>query len=166
MPIRFSFDEPVTFKNGHKADPEIIGRELLRISAKIEDIKPKDVVDTARNPRNPLHPHFEWRDQIAAERYRLDQARNLLRTLRIEDTATNLGPQRAFFNISADDGHSYQRLDRVLDSDELRQIVLKQAEEDLRAFERRFAELKDICGIVRKARERVSKHIKREESRV
>ena len=42
-------------------------------------ITPQQVVDAARNPDSPLHQFFEWDDQTAAERYRLVQARTLLR---------------------------------------------------------------------------------------
>lgn len=44
---------------------------------------PKAVVDHARNPRSPLHSFFCWDDGVAAERYRIIQARELLR-VRVE----------------------------------------------------------------------------------
>lgn len=46
-------------------------------------ISPRDVVDAAKNEASPLHPFFEWDDSVAAEKYRLGEARNLLR-IRIE----------------------------------------------------------------------------------
>lgn len=47
---------------------------------------PADVVDAARRPDSPLHSHFEWDDSAAAEKFRLDQARALIRTVKIEVT--------------------------------------------------------------------------------
>lgn len=37
------------------------------------------VLDSARPDNAPLHPYFEWDDATAAEEYRLEQARSLIR---------------------------------------------------------------------------------------
>lgn len=42
-------------------------------------ITPEAVVEDARDPESPLHDEFEWDDSVAAEKYRLEQARRLLR---------------------------------------------------------------------------------------
>lgn len=42
-------------------------------------ITPDGAVEAARDPANPLHPQFEWDDVVAGHRYRLDQARALIR---------------------------------------------------------------------------------------
>lgn len=51
---------------------------------------PADVVDAARDPASPLHAHFEWDDSAAAEKYRLDQARTLIRSVKIEVTVRDV----------------------------------------------------------------------------
>lgn len=52
-------------------------------------IAPEAVVRAARNPGHPLHGEFEWNDGRAAERYRLDQARTLIASVRIVITRSN-----------------------------------------------------------------------------
>lgn len=47
---------------------------------------PVDVVNAARDPASPLHSHFTWDDKEAAERYRLEQARTLIRSVKVEIT--------------------------------------------------------------------------------
>ena len=42
-------------------------------------LTPELVVDVARDPEHPLHSRFEWDDSIAAEKWRLEQAGQLLR---------------------------------------------------------------------------------------
>ena len=44
------------------------------------------VVDAARDAKSPLHGYFEWDDSKAAEQYRLDQARVLIRTVQVRIT--------------------------------------------------------------------------------
>lgn len=41
----------------------------------------EEVVAFARDPSNVLHGEFEWDDVVAGHRYRLDQARRLIRTI-------------------------------------------------------------------------------------
>ncbi len=51
-------------------------------------LRPEDVVAAARDPASPLHQHFTWElGQAAAERW-LDQARALIRTVRVRVTTT------------------------------------------------------------------------------
>jgi hypothetical protein len=46
-------------------------------------IAPEKVVEEARDDNSPLHVYFEWDDDKAAQAHRLEQARGLLRRVRI-----------------------------------------------------------------------------------
>lgn len=161
MPIRYVFREPTIFHNSKDADPDVIGQELTRIKdANKGRLLPQTVVDEARNRRNPLHRHFEWNDKTAAEAYRLDQARSLIRIIQIEDTDSDAAPRRAFVSVN-DDGKAYRSVAEVLSSESLQLAVLVSAEKELRAFEARYNELLDICELVREARARLRQRIQR-----
>lgn len=58
--------------------------EALRQLERNGKIDPHDVIDEARDPDSVLHSHFEWDDTKAAEAYRMDQARTLIRSVRFE----------------------------------------------------------------------------------
>lgn len=47
-------------------------------------ITPEQIVDAARDESSPLHQYFEWDNRIAAEQYRLMQARTLLRSCQVD----------------------------------------------------------------------------------
>lgn len=47
-------------------------------------LDPQDVVHAARNPNSAMHGQFEWNDGEAAEAYRLQQARALIKRVRVE----------------------------------------------------------------------------------
>ena len=47
------------------------------------ELDPRDVLKDARNPDSPLHDQFEWDDAKCGEAYRLDQARSLIRSIRL-----------------------------------------------------------------------------------
>ena len=64
-----------------KVDADIVGAELERLQDENGVITTGDVVAASEPEAAPLHPHFEWDDAVAADRYRDDQARYLLRSI-------------------------------------------------------------------------------------
>jgi hypothetical protein len=46
-------------------------------------LSPADVIDAARNPNSAMHSQFEWDDSEAAQAYRLQQARALIRRVKV-----------------------------------------------------------------------------------
>jgi hypothetical protein len=79
---------PYRFRAGvHFKDlaPETVHRELEKLRRKGGgSISAASVVEAARPQKHPLHSAFEWDDSAAAERYRLDQARGLITSIRVE----------------------------------------------------------------------------------
>jgi hypothetical protein len=61
----------------------IVKEELKKLEQKGK-LSPLDVIDAAKNPKSPLHQYFEWDDTEAARKYRIEQARELIRTIKIE----------------------------------------------------------------------------------
>lgn len=63
-------------------DTVIAKGELERLRASHGGhLEPEDVLNAARAHNSLLHTHFEWNDSIAAEKYRLQQARQLLKLI-------------------------------------------------------------------------------------
>lgn len=151
MPI-YSFKEPpVTLKNIKDASAQRIGEALEKIAADNDgDLTPGAVLQAARSRSSPLHRHFEWNDERAAEAHRLNQARQIIRIIRIDDVAPE--PVQAFISISDRAGVSYRHVSDVLSSVDLQRRVLVQAERDLAAWEARYRSLASVCELVRQAR--------------
>ena len=85
------------------------------------------VVDVARDPKHPLHPRFEWDDSIAAEKWRLEQAGQLLRVTFRPDPAK---PRdlRAFVAIKGEDSPTsdYKPLEEVAADPFASELLLRQ----------------------------------------
>ena len=47
-------------------------------------LSPEIVVKAATNPKSPLHKYFEWDDSKAAESYRIQQARQIIKIVSYE----------------------------------------------------------------------------------
>jgi hypothetical protein len=63
-------------------------RDDIGILQEIEDangrVTPDAVVEAARDPEHPWHDRFDWNDETAGNRWRLAQARTLIRSVRYE----------------------------------------------------------------------------------
>jgi hypothetical protein len=55
------------------------------------------VVDAARDPSSALHPCFEWDDTAAAHEHRLDQARRLIVSVKLEVTVNRVSIDVPFY---------------------------------------------------------------------
>jgi hypothetical protein len=164
MTIRYMFKEPLTIKGGTRASAQKIGEELADITRKAGGrLTPKAVVNAAENPRSRLHKLFEWDNARAAAAYRLDQAREIIRCIRVEQSDGE--PVRGYVSIN-EKGTSYRTISEVLSSHDLQTLVLKQADRDLDAWQRRYAELEEICEVVRQARERIAERLSKRKARM
>lgn len=157
--IRYVFKDggTVAIKNGSKADPQKIGEALADIAAKHDgELKPVAVVFAAEDERSVLHKHFEWDDAEAAYKFRLDQARDLIALIRVDDEI-DTEPVRAFLSVKDNgDNTSYRTVGEVRNSAHLQSLVLRQADRDLASFQARYRELADICEVISEARAKIA----------
>ncbi len=58
--------------------------ELKALESRSGTLTPQEVVEAARDEGTALHECFTWDDGEAAERWRLEEARELIRSVRIE----------------------------------------------------------------------------------
>lgn len=131
-------------------DAQKAGEALARIEkAHNGRLEPEFVVDAARDDKSPLHPHFEWDDATAAEAHRADQAREIIRSLTIDISRSNLEPRpiRAYVNVTVDDAPHYANVATAMSSRELRQQVISRAWSELEAWRQRHAELTELGRI-------------------
>lgn len=61
-----------------------------------------DVLQDARNASSPIHKNFEWNDTIAAEKYRRDQARTLIESVKIRIDAPTPVTINALVSVPSD----------------------------------------------------------------
>ena len=63
---------------------------LLDLEKRNRRLLPEDVVAAAADPKHVLHDYFEWDDSEAARLYRLDQARALIREVKVTIVTNDL----------------------------------------------------------------------------
>jgi len=148
-----------TWKNGAvqlrklRLDAQVIGEEIERL--RVTNGKHFDnrlVVDAARDPKSPLHRAFDWDDVKAGERWRLQQAAYLIRSVEVcivtpeqEERVT-----RAFVSTSNNQeprAKHFTSTEYAMSDPELRGEVIRQALRELAAFKRKYAELSELVEI-------------------
>ncbi len=88
-------------------EAQVAGDELERIrKANGDQLNPKQVVEVARPSDAPLHAAFTWDDTGAAERWRLHEARHLIRSVRVLVVGSKTEP--AFVHVRVEDAQYYQ----------------------------------------------------------
>lgn len=158
--IRYVFkeDEPIRIKAAAKANPQVIGEALQAIADRNGNrLTPKAVVEAASDETSPLHPHFEWNDTAAADKYRRSQAQDLVRIVCHDEPGEKEPKPRAFLSVQDEGGIAYRPLDTVRKSEPFQEALLASAERDLEAFQKRYRSLADICEIVQTARDRIKR---------
>lgn len=62
-----------------------VSAELMRLSALTgRHVSAEQYVEEARDPASPLHDTLEWDDAKAGEQWRINQARAVIRSIRVE----------------------------------------------------------------------------------
>lgn len=130
-----------------KQDANIVGNEL-KVLADNNDLSPESVLETARDEDSPLHDLFEWDDRIAAEKYRLSQARRIIQQIVLVNDHPNAETRelRAFVTESRSDGH-YQLITTVVEDPDTYEVLLKRAKFELQMFRDKYKailELKEL----------------------
>ena len=128
-------------------------RDLQR-SLNKDTITAKELLDASRDVSAPLHNCFEWNDDIAAEKYRVYQARHIINSIEIvyvkADTPEHLSRSRYFVNTvptAPKVQGQFVTLGVAFTNENYRDAVLKDALRELRAFQikyNRYQELSDV----------------------
>ena len=114
------------------------------------------LIDDAKAKESPLHDYFEWNNKRAAERWRIEQARYLLRGITVVIT-TPEGEERttrAFHSVTLDGSYeinvpkTYVTVQRAMSEDELRTQVIEEALKKIKSWQRRYKEYKEFAKIV------------------
>ena len=123
-------------------------------------LRPIDVVEAARPKNSPLHKQFEWDNTVAAEKFRLHQARMFINII-VDVIYENRPPVRCFVSLKKDrfgEDTGYRTMVDVLSDKDLYSNMLKDALEELEYFRNKYQGLKEL-GEIFKAMEKVKAKI-------
>lgn len=140
---------------------DVAGKTLSEIYRKHDKkLTAEIVVKEAKPKSHPLHPCFEWNNVKAGREYRLQQARNLIRCVKVEvGEAEDKKEYRAFVNVSFNkDGHlSHNPFDRkksyyvsvsdAMANSKIRNYTIEQALIELERWKDKYAEFSELASL-------------------
>ncbi len=124
-----------------KADPAAVAVEIESIGP---DATPAQILEKARDSKTELHKCFEWDDTVAAEKYRIIQARTIVRMLVVVEDKPDpdIPPVRYFFKTS--NGEGYKPAPVVFHLQDEYKALLNRAYNELRAFSNKYSRLQEL----------------------
>lgn len=145
--------QPVAQSRLNKKRAKIVGLELYRIAAKRKCLKPSYVVDEARPEKSPLHQFFTWDNGEAGELWREEQARQLIRSVRVVRFDDKPSQLRKYVSVRANpdedrfDGTAYLAIEDVRENDEYKKQALDDALTELRGWRKRYDGFKEFFSV-------------------
>lgn len=124
----------------------LVSQELEQIAEENNGLlRPADVVKFAEDPKTILHSQFEWDNTKAGTKYRLWQARKVIR-LSITVTKEDEQSFNTFVSLK-DDRHSeggYRLTVDVLSNKDRRKQLLAQCRKDIKILQDKYSVLKEL----------------------
>lgn len=124
--------------------------QLMEVRASTGALTQVNVVDVARSPGHPLHNRFEWDDTIAGEKYRLEQAGELIRSVQqvFRKADGHRGKVREFHSVDRDGGHEYIPLEEVAENPTVSKVILADMMRDWQQFKRRYEHMQEFLKLI------------------
>ena len=113
---------------GGKTGAKLVGAALEELRQQNQVLTPQLVLEAAENPESPLHHYFTWDNDTAAEKYRLQEAAKIIRSIEVVVvsksgkesqhralyTTVQIGEDSPGVYVSAEDGLSDKQIRRAL----------------------------------------------------
>lgn len=148
--------EQVRYKTTNKFTPEVLNA-IIEVQ-KTQGLTAENLLEKAKDRRNPLHDFFDWNNDSAAVKYRLHQARLLINEVKI---LVNEKEIYAFenVNVSVDElevpAREYKPVAEILSNDEYRKQVISTALKNITHWQdkyKEYGELKPIFVSIEKVK--------------
>lgn len=130
------------------------------------NLYPEDVVEASRPKDALLHNVFTWDNQLAAEKYRIEQARNAIRHLVVVyKTSKDQHPKqtRLYISVSQKEerkNRPYLPVHEIARDAETKEAVVRRAWMDLLAWKAKYSALTEFLDIHRAIEEVQKKMLK------
>ena len=140
-----------------KVSAEVTGAVCKDLIDKEGAVTPQRLVEVSKPKDAPLHDEFEWNNTIAAQKYREEQARQIIKNIVIIEVKEEeaqpkavkcwVNSDRAF--VPTDEGaHRYVTINAALNDTSWRDNLLKAARRDMLSFIAKYKRLTELGKII------------------
>lgn len=131
---------------------------IRALAQRYGSITPEIVLKDAQRKSSPLHNHFQWNDTAAARQFRLIQASELIRRIKVEYVCSDNRTVRvrAFHNVADEDADEsdsnprgiYVPLETALSVESYKDQLLEKCKRDMKAFQVKYAALSEVEHVI------------------
>lgn len=123
-------------------DPELAAKVCKELEAK-GSFSAEELVNVSEDENAPLHDMFEWNDTIAAKKYRIEQAKKIIRSIVVvvDDKPVRY---REFSSVSS---KTYMSTMTALSSERTREILLGAAKTEMERFKAKYKTLTELAEV-------------------
>jgi len=129
-------------------DAWIIGQRVEYLMEKKykDGITPHEIVKDAEKISSPLHKFFEWEDDIASKKWRVQQARDLLHHIVVVVTIDGIEKEsKGFFSVKTkQDEKAYVTLKKAVKKKTYRRQIIGEARAYIRYFDDLLAIIENL----------------------
>lgn len=136
------------WKDGFRANvkAEVAGAVCSDLERRGE-LTAENLVNVSRPVDAPLHKFFEWNDPKAAELYRNQQARTLIRSIEVYTDESKTQARTVFFNIKCM-GNTYETVKTIFSVPDKKAALLAQAKKEMMSFRDKYNELNELAKVM------------------
>ena len=133
----------------HKTDPEVAAG-IMNELAEQGKLDAKTLVDVSRPEDAPLHQEFEWDNDVAAERWRQHQGRNLINALVMipddEEQNENINEVRVFFKVDSINREQYESTRVLIQTQGGKDALRDMARKELAQYRNKYLTILQWAG--------------------
>lgn len=140
--------EPGSHLTARGTDPQMVADEIFGISdAPTAD----EIVSMASDPDKESHKLFDWDDAIAGPKWRKEQARLVLRKLKVEyihESDLDVEPKKftpcRLFYGNPVEKEGFVAITTIMGNKDMYEQLLERAKMEIRSFRKKYAMLKEL----------------------
>lgn len=143
----------------YKVPADIAAQEVKNCEDKDGFVHPSAVVNRSEPPSAVLHGCFEWQDDIAAVKWREQQARVLIKnivTVEIRDDDRSEVVKTFVHVISDDSSKGYKQTAIAVRDASDRLYILRAARRELENFRSKYSKLTEFAGLMASIEEAIN----------
>lgn len=131
----------------YTADAQKVYNEIVEIG---EYATPQEIVEKAKGETTELHKCFEWDNDIAAEKYRIVQARKIVQSLVFKRTEKQIQENKPEIRVihKPVGAIGYKPLEFIVQKQDEYERLLEAARRELHAFKVKYQHLSELDEIM------------------
>lgn len=133
---------------------EKVATHIKNLEAEHGTVTSEIFLESARDESSEMHKLFEWDNSVAAEKYRVMQAAQIIVSIRvttIDDDGKKSEPSRVFVNVAKEHNRNcqYVQINTAMEEQNTRDQVLKHALTELSWFRSKYGQLQEMARVIR-----------------